>query len=132
MANKQDFQLVNIKLVEKEIEDLHEQDMMRRGQRQCKSVRHYRPRLDEAFSGSEDSDKWQDFISEPASPRAKEMLWNGKFIGRMHFLHDVYKMRDQFDNCYNQQADRPAKNKKSIDTAVQTNVLELLGIDDAI
>lgn len=106
--------------------------MMRRGKRQCKSVRHYRPRLDEAFSGSEDSDKWQDFISEPASPRAKEMLWNGKFVGRMHFLHDVYKMRDQFDNCYNQQADRPIKNTRGIDSAVQTNVLELLGIDDAI
>ena len=34
-----------------------------------------------------------------------DRLFNRKFIGRMHYLHDVYKMRDQFDNCYHQPVD---------------------------
>jgi hypothetical protein len=90
-----------------------------------------RPALDEAFPGDVESDEFQDFISEPGSPRSKEMLFNRKFVGRMHYLHDVYKMRDQFDNCYHEVVERTGKNKNPVTRKVQTNVLEMLGIDDA-
>jgi hypothetical protein len=60
------------------------------------------------------------------------MLFNRKFVGRMHYLHDVYKMRDQFDNCYHEAVDQlPNVLLIPVDKKVQTNVLELLGIDDA-
>lgn len=46
-------------------------------------------------------------------------------------MHDVYKMRDQFDNVYHEVVDRvPNPLQKPVDRRVQTNVLEMLGIDD--
>jgi hypothetical protein len=59
------------------------------------------------------------------------MLFNRKFVGRMHYLHDVYKMRDQFDNCFHEAVEHTVKNKNPVTRKVQTNVLEMLGIDDA-
>lgn len=107
--------------------------MMHRQLRHCQSFRLIRPTLNEAFSGDESvhsDDRFEDFISEPASPRSKEMLFNRKFVGRMHYLHDVYKMRDQFDNCYHEPVDYTNPNRKPVTICVQTNVLEMLGIDD--
>jgi hypothetical protein len=60
------------------------------------------------------------------------MLINGGFLDRMHELKRAYKMRDKFDNVY-AEAKKPMRKKKFVDTEnkrVQTNVLELLGIDD--
>ena len=106
--------------------------MMHRQLRRCYSSKNLRPSLDAAFSGSEgESDSFQDFISEPGSPRSKEMLFNRKLIGRIHILHDAYKMRDQYDNCYHEPVDfLPGKLKQPVCRLVQTNVLEMLGIDD--
>lgn len=103
MAGKEMNALNSVKQVEKEIEELHQEDMMNRQLRHCQSFKQFRPALDEAFSGDDSpQEEFQDFISEPASPRSKEMLFNSKFVGRMHYLHDVYKMRDQFDNVYHE------------------------------
>jgi hypothetical protein len=100
--------------------------------RRCHSLRELRPTVDEAFSGDESpASDFQDFISEPASPRSKEMLFNRKFLGRMHCLQDAYKMRDQFDNVYHQPVERTAKLVHPVNKKQQTNVLEMLGIDDA-
>lgn len=55
-----------------------------------------------------DFDRFQDYISEPGSPRSKEMLMNGRFVTRMHELKRTYKMRDQYDNCYNE-AKKPSR-----------------------
>jgi hypothetical protein len=79
-----------------------------------------------------DISKFQDFISEPGSPRSKEMLQNGRFVDRMQELKRVYKMRDKYDNCYTE-AKKPTRSRQIVETAnkrQQTNVLELLGIDD--
>lgn len=40
------------------------------------------------------------YISEPSSPRSKEMLLNPNFHVRMSELTKAYCMRDQYDNCY--------------------------------
>jgi hypothetical protein len=42
------------------------------------------------------------FISEPSSPRQKEMLLNTNFSKRMNQLSKAYTMRDQYDNCYHE------------------------------
>jgi hypothetical protein len=72
-----------------------------------------RPSLHEIW-GSE-REEFQDFISEPASPRSKEMLHNGRFVDRMHQLHNVYKMRDQYDNCYAEIAKKGPNKKKIVE-----------------
>jgi hypothetical protein len=94
----------------------------------------HRPELQEIWGSDHDSDheKFQDFISEPGSPRSKEMLQNGRFVDRMYELKRAYKMRDKFDNCYTE-AKKPTRKKVYVETEnkkVMTNVLELLGIDD--
>lgn len=61
------------------------------------------------------------------------MLHNGNFVGRMNKLHNIYNMRDQFDNCYAEAMplyERPMRDVKLHSRKVQTNVLELLGVDD--
>lgn len=129
----------------KEIDALHERDIMERHMRRCKSFRLGRPNWQEAWftkPGTKDyneadeecdNDSFQDFISEPASPRSKEMLHNGNFVSRMKKLHKIYQMRDRFDNCYAEAVplhSRPLRDVKLHSKKVQTNVLELLGVDD--
>jgi hypothetical protein len=59
------------------------------------------------------------------------MLFNRKFVGRLHKLHATYKMRDQFDNCYSEPvAQTPNKLVKPVNKKVQTNIYAMLGIDD--
>ena len=77
----------------------------------------------------------QNFISAPSSPREKEMLHNDNFLGRMTALKRVYNMRDQFDNCYHEAKAAhsfPLRDTKLISVKVQTNILELLGVDDLL
>ena len=71
--------------------------------RMCRSHRELRL----GFFGSDSEDHetsedepFQNYISEPGTPRSKAMLQNGKFVGRMWHLNQAYKMTDQFDNCY--------------------------------
>lgn len=74
---------------------------MLRNRRRCMSFRLERPDFRDAWDmNSDDDDANQNFISEPGSPRSKEMLHNPYFLTRMHALKRVYQMRDQFDNCY--------------------------------
>ena len=42
----------------------------------------------------------QNFISEPVSPREKEMLSNPRFAGSVFQFKKAVKARDQFDNVY--------------------------------
>jgi len=53
-------------------------------------------------SDDSDDDAQCNFISEPSSPRSKEMLLNPNFHMRMKELTKAYHMRDQFDNCYHE------------------------------
>lgn len=53
----------------------------------------------------------------------------------MNQLSKAYTMRDQYDNCYHESKPLhhyPFKNCNVITKAVQTNVLELLGVDDLL
>jgi len=56
----------------------------------------------ESSDSDSDFDRQFNFISEPNSPRSKEMLINPYFHTRMRELSEAYCMRDQFDNCYNE------------------------------
>lgn len=69
-----------------EIECLHERELMLRNRRRCMSFRIERPDFREAwgFQSDEDDDSHPNFISEPGSPRSKEMLHNPYFGDRMH------------------------------------------------
>jgi len=61
------------------------------------------------------------------------MLHNDNFLGRMTALKRVYNMRDQYDNCYHEAKAAhsfPLRDTKLISVKVQTNILELLGVDD--
>lgn len=51
-------------------------------------------------SDQEEFEKQFNYISEPHSPRQKEMLLNPNFHVRMGELSKAYCMRDQYDNCY--------------------------------
>ena len=66
------------------------------------SFRIERPDLAEAWdiNSDDDLDSGQNFISEPGSPRSKEMLHNPYFATSLHSLNRLYHMRDQFDNVY--------------------------------
>lgn len=90
--------------------------------------------LNETDSEDELDKRWN-FISEPNSPRSKEMLINPNFHHRMGELSKAYCMRDQYDNCYHD--GQPLfmfnfKNTTLVERTVQTNVLELLGVDDLL
>jgi len=53
----------------------------------------------------------------------------------MNELSKAYFIRDQYDNCYHQPKalhQFPYKNCKMVSRTVQTNVLELLGVDDLL
>lgn len=92
--------------------------------------------LEEPLSEFDKSDplyRASNVISEPGTPRSKEMLVNPNFKTRMKELSKAYVMRDQYDNCYNES--KPChffkiNNSKAVSRAIQTNVLELLGVDD--
>ena len=61
------------------------------------------------------------------------MLHNGLFVSRMAQLQKVYKMRDMYDNCYAEAVNLNKYVNRDFQTRsikVQTNTLELLGIDD--
>ena len=84
---------------------------------------------------TDEDEPMYNFISEPSSPRSKEMLLNPNFNNRMGELTKVYHMRDQYANCYHEA--KPLHqygftNCKVASRAVQTNVLELLGVDDLL
>ena len=118
-----------------EIVNLHEKELMLRYRRRCMSFRIERPDFREAwgFNSDEDDDAALNHISEPGSPRSKEMLHNPHFVRRMHNLNDIYHMRDQFDNCYAEARDPgvwPLQDVEQANKKLQTNVLELLGVDD--
>lgn len=126
----------------KEIQDLHEEEFRQHQLRRCisfKEVREYQDDNEEFQKMIADSDSDEDarrdynYISEPGTPRSKEMLQNPNFHLRMNELSKAYSMRDQYDNCYHE--GRPLhtfgyKNCKMVSRTVQTNVLELLGVDD--
>ena len=100
-------------------DEMHEKEIMRREQRHCISFRGLRTNLPDAWLS--DDECYQNFISEPNSPRSKEMLHNENFISRMFMLHDVYKKRDQFDNVYHEAADfrrKPMRNVKLVSVKV--------------
>jgi len=88
------------------------------------------------FDRDEEDDCMQNFISEPGSPRSKEMLHNPNFAQRMHALNSVYHMRDRFDNCYAEARDPSVwplnSNAVQANKKLQTNVMELLGVDDLV
>jgi hypothetical protein len=90
----------------KEIDELHEKEIMMRNRRRCRSFRLDRPTVQEAWGSDSEDDIGQNWISEPSSPRSKEMLHNGLFVSRMAQLQRVYKMRDMYDNCYAEAADK--------------------------
>jgi len=61
------------------------------------------------------------------------MLQNQNFVRRMQALSSAYHMRDQYDNCYAEARDPsvwPLKNATTANKKLQTNVMELLGVDD--
>ena len=63
------------------------------------------------------------------------MLHNPSFITRMLILREALKAGDQGDNCYAQAVDfskKPMRNVKLVSVKVQTNVMELLGLDDLL
>lgn len=63
------------------------------------------------------------------------MLQNPYFAHRMNALDRVYRMRDQFDNCYAEAKDPsvwPISNAETANKKLQTNVMELLGVDDLV
>lgn len=106
-----------------------------------KEIRDYQDEQDpmqallEEPESDDEFDKQFNFISEPHSPRSKEMLLNPNFHARMGELSKAYCMRDQYDNCYHDA--QPLfmfdfKNCTLVERTVQTNVLELLGVDDLL
>ena len=118
-----------------EIEHLHEKEIMLRMRRRCMSFRIDRPDFREAwgFESDEEDLCGQNHISEPGSPRSKEMLQNTNFVRGMQALSSAYHMRDQYDNCYAESRDPsvwPLKNVTQANKKIQTNVMELLGVDD--
>lgn len=60
----------------KEMENLHERELMLRNRRRCMSFRIERPDFREAwgFESDEQDEGDLNYISEPGSPRSKEML----------------------------------------------------------
>lgn len=74
---------------------------MNRQLRHCKSFRDLRL-YDDGYQEMAADPDIQNFISAPSSPREKEMLHNDNFLGRMTDLKRVYRMRDQYDNCYHE------------------------------
>jgi hypothetical protein len=61
------------------------------------------------------------------------MLQNNNFNKRMKELSKAFKMRDKYDNCYSEPKPLHSyqyRQCKVVSRAVQTNVLELLGVDD--
>lgn len=127
-----------------EIHELHERDNLRMQMRRCvsfKEIRDYQDCVDplqqllEESESDNEYDRQFNFISEPNSPRSKEMLINPNFHRRMGELSRAYCMRDQYDNCYHE--GQPLfmfdfKNTTLVERTVQTNVLELLGVDDLL
>jgi|TARA_B110000285_G_scaffold88918_1_gene102015 hypothetical protein len=115
---------------------MHHKENMERQMRKCRSHRDLRL----GFFGSDSEDHessedepFQNYISEPGTPRSKAMLANGKFRGRMWHLNQAYKMTDQFDNCYHSVGYvKPLYDSEKESKKVQTNVLEMLGCDDII
>ena len=77
-----------------EIEQLHERDIMTRNLRHCRSHRHLRAPFFGSDDEAEEEESYMNFISEPGTPRSKEMLQNGNFVKRMHQLNHAYKVRD--------------------------------------
>lgn len=49
---------------------------------------------------SGDEDELQNFISEPVSPREKEILQNPNFPGKVWDFRRAIRARDMFDNVY--------------------------------
>lgn len=63
------------------------------------------------------------------------MLQNAHFQGKIFDLTQSYKMRDQYDNCYHEAKPLQAYEDRRCETctrAVQTNVLELLAIEELL
>jgi len=125
----------------KEIQDLHEKEFREHQMRRCISFRDMREYQDEKeefqrmVDESDSDDQQYNWISEPNSPRSKEMLLNPYFNKRMNELSKAYFIRDKYDNCYHQA--KPLHqyaftNCKVVSRTVQTNVLELLGVDDLL
>ena len=67
---------------------------MTRHMRKCRSYRDIRGPFFGSDDESEEDESYMNFISEPGTPRSKEMLQNGNFVKRMHQLNHAYKARD--------------------------------------
>lgn len=75
----------------------------------------------------------QNFISAPVSPREKEMLHNPFFMGSVGEFKKAVKQRDHFNNCHAEAKPAhyfPMRDTKLISVKVQTNLSELLALDD--
>ena len=63
------------------------------------------------------------------------MLHNPRFVGSVMDFKRAVKARDQYDNCYAEGKPAhyfPMRDCKLITVKVQTNILELLALDDAV
>jgi hypothetical protein len=58
--------------------------------------------LQEGYDSDDPNRVYENFISEPNSPRSKEMLLNPKFNNHINKISEVYQMRDKYDNCYHE------------------------------
>lgn len=76
------------------INEIHMEEIMRNQLRQCKSSVDIRE-IDDQFNEGDEPNEFdaQNFISEPNSPREKEILHNPFFLGRIGELKKIYKMR---------------------------------------
>jgi hypothetical protein len=62
--------------------------------RRCRSFRELRELNDDFAADNDGDEEYQNFISAPTSPRAKEMLYNPFFLGRMAEFKKAVKNRD--------------------------------------
>ncbi|CDW75779.1 UNKNOWN [Stylonychia lemnae] len=115
------------------ITKLHEEEILRLQHRVCKSSRDLREADDDFVDNGAGDPELQNFISAPVSPREKEMLNNPFFMGRLVEFKRAMRQRDQYDNCYAEGKPAhyfPLRDTKLVSVKVQTNLLELLAIDD--
>ena len=77
--------------------------------RRCISFRDMREYIDQedemaqmVLESDSEEERRYNSVSEPNSPRIKQMLFNPQFDRRMKELSKSYYLRDQYDNCYHQ------------------------------
>ena len=73
---------------------MHKEELRIRQMRRCISFREIREYESDDSGMMDSDDEGQNWISEPGSPRSKEMLLNANFNKRMNELSKAYFMRD--------------------------------------